>query len=153
MEVRTVNFDDDELGELDFGLDIAEELSADIINIGDELDSEELIIEGMPSTYLYVEGLKLIDQIRGALDSDDEYLPILPVYASKNGVDTFVTYVELTADNILSMQRFGLTVTLVREGKSTIEFDDVKQLLSIVKTLREGDTIDYPYDNSLIDNH
>lgn len=127
--------------DLDFDLDEIE------LDIGDITEPDTTL----PSVYLLLENLVMLEQVKGLVDEAGD-LVVVPAYAFKGEDLKEVGLIELTADNVLSMQLLGLKVSLIRENKSTILFDNADDFVAIIKTLKEGDTIDIT-DIDLPDNN
>lgn len=111
----------------------------DEIDIGIEVDEE--INQDLPPVYLLLENLVMLEQVKGFVDENPDLITV-PAYAYKGEELKLVGIVELTTDNVLSMQLLGLKVTLVRQGKDSIYFDKADDYVAIIKTLKAGDTID-----------
>ncbi|MFF2798170.1 hypothetical protein [Lysinibacillus xylanilyticus] len=115
------------------------EIEADEISLN--VDGMEPIDTSLPKIYLYIENLVMINQVKGIVEDAGE-LVVVPAYADKHGVPTKVGLVELTSENVLTMQLLGLKVSLIREGKEPILFNEAEHFVQIAKTLRVGDTVD-----------
>lgn len=117
--------------DLDFNLD---EIHVDTLGKVEEKNKE------LPPVYLYLENLVMMNQVKGLVENEGDLVTV-PTYAEKGGKPEPVGIIELTSENVLTMQQLGLRVTLVREGKSDILFDKPDDYVAIIKTLKEGDTI------------
>lgn len=127
--------------DLDFDLDEID------LDIGDITEPDIVL----PSVYLLLENLVMLEQVKGLVEEAGD-LVVVTAYAYKGEDLKEVGLIELTADNVLSMQLLGLKVSLIRENKSTILFDNADDFVAIIKTLKEGDTIDIA-DIDLPDNN
>lgn len=121
-------------------IDIDIEFQLDEIDLG--IETVEIEVPELPSTYLYLEGLVMMNQIKGLVHEDFEDLLTLPLYAEKNGEPKSIGVVEITAENILTMQLLGLKVTIQRDNKEPTDFTNVEDYVSIIKTLRGVDRCD-----------
>lgn len=119
------------------------EIDADEITLDAIIDEPEE--SGLPKVYLYLENLVMLEQVKGLVDNLGDLITV-PVYADKRGVPAYVGIVELTSENVLTMQQLGLHVSLVREGKETINFDQADHYMQIVKTLKKADTHDVTFE-------
>lgn len=124
-----------------------------------DLDEVSLLVDekvqkedtGLPKVYLYLENLVMLKQVKGLVENRPDLVTV-PTYAEKNGAPALVGTVELTSENVLTMQQLGLSVSLIREGKDSILFDKAEDYVAIVKTLKEEDAIDIDYNNISGDN-
>lgn len=120
--------------------DIELEFDLDEVSISDSDDIAVTLEEDtLPKVYLYLEGLVMLDQVKGLIDEPGD-LVVVDAYADKNGVPTKVGTIELTSENVLAMQYLGLKVSLIREGKEPILFDQAEHFVQIIKTLKKSDT-------------
>ena len=121
----------------------------DEIDLG--IDEVEVPQTSIPKVYLLLENLVMLQQVKGLTEESPDLITV-PAYAYKGEELKLVGTVELTADNVLTMQLLGLKVSLIREGKTPILFDCPDDYIAIIKTVKESDTIDIS-DSSISDNN
>lgn len=115
------------------------EFDLDEISLGIEEPEEE--DTGLPKAYLHLENLVMLNQVKGFAEENPDLITV-PAYADKKGVPTLVGILELTSENVLTMQHLGLKVSLIREGKEPILFNKADDYVAIVKTLKENDKVE-----------